>query len=213
MFRILIVEDIANTLAELCELLREIFPDSFIEACSTVEEGLRQISLAAARGCPFDVAILDFKLPARKGEHPEIDESLCQAIKTAMLGTLVIHITAFHQDPKVIKHIADYHSGTKDPRVELIAKTAYWPEALLGEMKAYLYGKLLETPLDKLFRGQSATTAAGEGGSLTHELATLSRDIATYWEDLNETTKTRVQQLFHVTKDGEDIRVSLRLSR
>jgi DNA-binding response OmpR family regulator len=213
MIHILLVEDKSNTLEELYELLREVFPDALIETASTVAEGKDKIRTAAANDQPFGIAILDFKLPTHKGLNPEIDESLCREIKSRMPETLVIHITAFHEDPAVARHITQYHTGINAPKVELIQKTAYWPEKLLSEIKTYL----IRRQLDILFEGQAdvpeTRKAKSSSGSLTHSLAALSRDITTYWWDLDDATRERIGEYFETTVDNQQVRVNLRLRR
>lgn len=213
MFRVLLVEDILNTLEELHALLQEVFPNALIETASTVEEGQDKIRTAAAGNQSFDIAILDFKLPAHKGLNPEIDESLCKEIKFRMPETLVIHITAFHEDPAVAKHIARHHTGINAPRAELIQKNAHWPEKLLGEIKAYLIGRQLDSLFGRQTDAAEARKTISGSGSLTHSLAALSRDIAAYWRDLDDATKARIQEYFETTEDKQQVRVSLRLRR
>ena len=213
MFRILLVEDVLRTLEELRELLQDVFPNASLETASTVADGQNKIWTAATNNQPFDIAILDFKLPAHKGLNPEIDESLCQEIKSKMPKTLVIHITAFHEDSAVTTHIAKHHTGKNAPRVELIQKNDDWPEKLLSEIKAYL----IERQLDSLFDGQTDATEARKvvrsSGSLTHALAALSRDIANHWHDLDDATRARIREYFETTEDEQQVRVSLRLRR
>lgn len=213
MFRILLVEDILNTLEELRGLLREVFPDALIEIASTVAEGRDKIRTAAANSQSFDIAVLDFKLPAYKGLNPEIDESLCQEIKSGMPETLVIHITAFHEDSAVIKHIARHHTGKSGPRAELIQKNDYWAEKLLSEIKAYLIERQLYSLFEKQAEATEIRKVLSSSGSLTHMLAALSRDIAAYWHDLDDATKARIREYFETTEDKQQVRVTLRLRR
>jgi len=215
MFHILIVEDVLNTLQELCELLHEVFPDLTIESADNVAIGLALIRQAADREQFFDIAILDFRLPPARGENDEIDESLCREIKQQMPDTLVIHITSFHKEQRVIDHIARFHSRKNTPRAELIPKKASWTEKLLAEVKAHLYGQLIEDQLATIFAPSGIdgiTRGAGmqAQGSLTHKLAALSRDIANYWRDLSENTRAKIQKYYIVNEMPEDTRVRLR---
>ncbi len=213
MFCILLVEDELHTREVLRDLLKEVFTGALIEIASTVEEGRQKIKAAASDNRPFDIAILDFKLPVGKGEFPDFDESLCKEIRDKMPDALVIHITRYHLEPFVTSHISAYHTGKNAPRVELIQKTDKWSEKLLGEIKAHL----IKRQLDSLFEGQIDTTEARKalrsGGSLTHALAALSRDIAAYWHDLDDETKARIREYFELTEDKQQVRVNLRLRR
>jgi len=138
---------------------------------------------------------------------------LCQEIKSKMPETLVIHITAFHEDSAVIKHIARHHTGKNAPRVELIQKDAYWPEKLLSEIKAYLIEQQLNSLFEKQAEANEARKASKSTGSLTHMLAALNRDIVAYWHDLDDATKARIREYFETTEDKQQVRVTLRLRR
>lgn len=211
MFRLLLVEDNLRALDELRALLQEVFRNALIETASTVEDGLRLISVAAAGRQPIDIAILDFKLPIRQGENAEINESLCGEIKSKMPQTLVIHITSFNEDPDVNKHIARYHSSKNSPRVELINKTddkvSNWTEKLLREIKSYLISR----QIDNLFEMAEARGGIQYGGGWKHKLEALRREIATYWKGLDDATKDRVRKYFVTAEDGQQVRVTLRL--
>jgi len=62
---VLIVEDVADTVKILTKVIKATFPDWIVESASSVTEARR--TLAEARQ-PFDFAILDFHLPAERGE-------------------------------------------------------------------------------------------------------------------------------------------------
>lgn len=209
MFRILLVEDILNTLEQLRELLQEVFPNLLIETASTVAEGQNKIKSSQT----FDIAILDFKLPVEKGLTPEIDKSLCQEIKSRMPQTLVIHITAFHEDDAVNKHIARYHAGKNDPSAELIQKGDDWPEKLISKIKAYLIEQQLYNLFEKQAEAAGARKVSRGSGSFTHMLAALSRDIVAYWSDLDDPTKAKIREYFETAEDKQQVRVTPRLRR
>ena len=213
MFRILLVEDILITLEVLRGLLHEVFPDALIETASTVVEGQDKIRTAAMSNQPFDICILDFKLSAQKGLNPEIDESLCQEIKFRMPGTLVMHITAFLDDPAVIKHKAQHHTGKNDPRVEVIEKNHDWPQKLLSEIKGYLIERQLKRLVEKQVETAETHKSSRNAGSSTQMLATLSRNIVAYWHDLDDATKAKIRDHFETNEDQEQVRVSLRLRK
>lgn len=209
MFRILLVEDILRALEELRELLQEAFPNALLETASTVEEGQNKIKAAAENNQPFDIAILDFKLPADQGLNPEIDESLCQEIKIRMREALIIHITAFHEDFAVTKHIARYHAGKNDPSAELIQKSNDWPRKLLGRIKVHLIGRQFDDLFGRQTGAVETRKATSGAGSSTHSLAALSRDIVAYWRDLDDATKARIREHFETTEDEQQVHVTL----
>ncbi len=218
MFCILLVEDELHTREVLRDLLKEVLTSALIDTASTVEEGRQKIKVAASDNRPFDVAILDFKLPVGKGEYPEFDESLCEEIRDKMPEALVIHITRYHEESFVTSHISAYHTGKNAPRVELIQKTDKWSEKLLSEIKAYLIQQQLYSLFEKQAKATEARKVVGSSGSLTHALAALSRDIEAYWHDLDDATKARIREYFETTEvetteDKQQVRIGLRLRR
>jgi CheY-like chemotaxis protein len=215
MFHLLLVEDQLRTRDELYELLREDFPDAWIETASTVTDGSQKISSAAASRQPFDIAVLDFKLPIRQGENPEINESLCAEIKSQMPQTLVIHITSFNEDLAVNEHIARYHSSKSPLRMELINKTdariMNWTERLIREIKSFLISRQIGELFDPSIEPAVARGEAIAGRRWKHKLEALRRDIAAYWKDLDGETKEQVNRHFLTQEYQQQIRVTLRL--
>lgn len=218
MFHILVVEDDQWVLHLLLKRLTEEVPESEINAAESVADGLPLIRRASERRWPYDAAILDFKLPHHQGENPEVDESLCRELVSSMPGTLCIHITAFPDDDKVREHLRIYHLEQLGPRGLVINKVSTdWPEDLLVQLKAYLYGSRIEKQMNRLFRLEDSLTSQrhgrdrlkGEGG-VTHELASLCRDVAAYWYDLDGGLQKRIESLFYV-KVGEDKNISVSL--
>jgi hypothetical protein len=212
MFRILIVEDDLNTLEELREVLQEEFPDVLIETALTVNEGRDKIRDAVMRNRPFSIAILDFKVPLDKGHNPEVDESLCRGISSRMPETLVIHITSFHEDQDVDRHIRKYHTGINAPRIgRPIQKNAFWPEKLVGEIKSHFIERQMDALVGPKAMSPARNLESGRiGASATQPLGTLTRDIATFWNGLHDETKERVRDYFIVNDEQPPVRVSLR---
>jgi CheY-like chemotaxis protein len=222
MFRILIVEDISDTLEQLRMFFSERFPDAKVDAVETVAEGLESIKEAMESGRPYHAAVLDFKLPQDKGESPKVDESLCLEIRNRMSKALVAHITAYPDDPMVLRHLKNVGLDYRDPRAIFISKLEVdWPDQLVRKVKAYLYGTRIEKQMDELFgtdeqraaakRGRFSRPFSGSmgGKSATHELAALFRDIAAHWDDLDERSQGRIQKMFYVNTQTDPIRVSL----
>lgn len=225
MFRFLIVDDAPHALEQLEALVAESFPECHVDTAAAVDSALECIESVAARKQCYDAAVLDFKLPQTAGGFPEITESICVKIRDTMSNTLVAHISAYPDDPRVHQHYSSVGVNPNDPRVPLISKLDLdWPNQLLVRMKSYLFGTRIEAHLDSLF-GRSEPAARGpmgrrigggrarRGGCLTHELAALSRDIEGHWDDIDDLLKQRIQQIFYVNTEGKRTRVSLLVRR
>ena len=213
-FRILIVEDDDDARQQLVALFREVFPNARIDAAGTVEEGLKLIRDAVGRKEPYDIAILDFKLPRSQGENPEVDESLCMEIRDSMRKTIVGHITGFPNDEIVKSHVERIHPFT-DPRGFFIDKKGEknWTTDLLDKTTRYLYTIRIEAQMEQLF-GRAGTTAtpagefarfgaSGPGVSLTTSIASLCSDIGQSWKYLDDTAKHRIATQFSVNESSE----------
>ncbi len=221
MFRLLLVEDVEATLEQLTALLLEEFEQSLtVDGATNVADGLGRIEQANT-SLPYDVAILDFKLPTRTGHMDEIDESLCLAIRDLSPDTLVIHITAYPDDQKVKNHLARHHTGPEDAPAALVSKLeADWPEQLVACARTFLYSQRVSAQLDDLSsqrprKGGAHRERVGSeqpqgDRSLTHTLARLLRDIVAYWPHLSETVKRRVRTLFNVDESQEPILVKVK---
>jgi CheY-like chemotaxis protein len=221
MFRILLVEDEPDALEVLARILRMAFTGAQIDTAMAVDEALALIRQAAAERRPYQVAILDFKLPSSLGEAESIDESLCYEVRDKMREALVIHITGHVGDEKVLRHLKDVHIDPRDPRAALISKLDIdSANHLVRKMKAYLYGTLIEGQINRLFGQQGGGTEAGtdaatSGASrgkrdITHELTSLYRNIVAHWDDLEDDLKQEIQKQFDVDTNSKPVRIERR---
>ncbi|NOT60210.1 MAG: response regulator transcription factor [Acidobacteria bacterium] len=216
-FRILIVEDIKNTLEQLFDLITMDFPDSQIDQAATVREALEWAGKAETEGWEYDAVILDFRLPLDKGEHPEGSEVLCRHIQQKMPHAFIAHITSHPNDKVVKEHMVQMHREQVGySAIDLSKLEVIWPEKLLKKLKEFLKGQSLETRLKAVFP-EALAARAGMGrdrvraaGGITHQLAGLSRDIIDFWPDLNDKTKELIRQFFVVKEDGKSVTVSLK---
>jgi CheY-like chemotaxis protein len=220
MFRILAVDDEEKIIEPLGKRLAKAFPNSKVETARAVDEAARLIQAAAQSGWLYHAAILDFKLPPKKGFPEKIDESLCQMIRKEMPKTLVIHITGFTGDPEIIRHQMNVHQDNNAPWAWIIDKSDFagWETKLIDKLKKYLYSNRIEARIDRLFgRGARAATASSspmgrpsaDEGSATLELAALCREIINHWKDLDESLQNRIRELFNVDVNSNPIRISL----
>jgi CheY-like chemotaxis protein len=217
MFRILIVEDIKNTLEQLFDLIALHFPDSQIDKAATVKEALEWLAKAETEEWEYDAVILDFRLPVDKGEHPEGAEVLCLTIQQKMPQAFIAHITAHPNDKDVKEHMQRIHREQAGySAIDLSKLEVIWPEKLLDQLKQFLMGQRIEMQLEALFPSALASRAgAGRdrvraAGGVTHQLAALSRDIIDFWPHLSEITKEKVKMFFHVDESDKTIKVELK---
>lgn len=112
---ILIVEDENEFRINLGSLLQEEFPGSAVREAGSVEDGKKALDRSAKEGGdragiqpPFDIVLLDFRLPVDGGGQ-EIDVSLCDLARTSHPDSLVIHVTANAKHPEAARHMQAVH--------------------------------------------------------------------------------------------------------
>lgn len=221
MFRFLIVEDIESARTELQKLFGEVLPDSRVDVAEHVEEALSYVARAVKERWVYDCVILDFMLPCSKGEEPEMDFTVCQAIRNDMPMAFVIHFTAFAAQTEVLEHLVSAHIGRRDPRADLVPKESDYATELIGKVRKYLFTTRLDEHMDEVFgpsrsrhpQGrQSGTADMTSAGSTTHRLAALQREIEACWNDLDDQLKERVKRFFVVDEGPKEVRVDILLN-
>lgn len=230
LFRILIVEDIKDTLKQLrlyiSEALREPdgAPSVVIQTAESVEDAKHLILEAKEREQPYHAVVLDFKLPKQMGHYPElpnIDESLCLLIRQTMSATLVAHITAYIDDEVVRSHLRLVHQEQVDPRALVFSKAeGDYALKLIERLRAFLYGMRIEEQMAQVFdeprelafaaRGRIERARSRGGRSLTHDIAALRRDIVAHWHYLDKQLQNDIRKFFRVDDQSRPVRVSLR---
>ena len=217
MFRFLVVEDDKNTLEEILSRLNKIFPGCSIEFTESARPAVELVVKSSETNRPFDVAILDFKLPWDLGDNPEINTKICDKIRELTSYTFVIHITSYNDDPHALRHLLECHRPPSAPWGDFVFKTSTkWPEELEKKIAAYLYGlpiiKRLNMLSDWVGTGGISFTYSPRvvsRGSTTHELAMLFRNIEERWDFLEKTLQERIKQYFCVDENNKPVRVSL----
>lgn len=226
MFRLLIVEDNASTVDTLKMNLNITFSRKHtdgstlkphIDVADTVDKAMQFIN--NTKTSPYDAVILDFKLPKKNiGEHPEVDKSLCAAISRNMHSTVVAHITAYPEDDAVKEHNKKFHLERIDNGFVLSKLDTTYVDKLLKELKAFLYGKPIKEKIEQLFKNAQlrfdpqTTPLQGRGRGargLTHDLASLRRNIVAHWDDLDEGLKKLIRDTFKLDESNRPIRISL----
>jgi CheY-like chemotaxis protein len=231
MFRILIVEDVKNTLRQLKIYISEALkepdgaPSVVIHTAESVEDAKRLVLEAKEREQPYHAVVLDFKLPEQMGHKPELpdreDKSLCLLIRQKMSATLVAHITAYIADEVVRNHLRLVHQEQVNPRALVFSKAeGDYSIKLVERLRAFLYGMRIEEQMAHVFgepqelafaaRGRVERARSRGGRSLTHDIAALRRDIVAHWHYLDEQLQNQIRQFFRVDDKSRPIRVSLR---
>jgi len=221
MYRFLIVEDVGLTFKQLRSLIVEEFPESLglVDVATTVAEAADLIDRIDESF--YDVVILDLRLPSRKGENPEIDESLCRKVRARSQSTLVVHITAYPEDELVQDHLRRVHTEQPSSNSLVIPKRdPLWATKLVAKLKTYLHTNRIWRLMDEVVGDSRAAVNSGARarprlktspgrGDTTHHLAFLCREIESHWRYLEDGLKQRIQGTFNVETRSEGIRVSL----
>jgi CheY-like chemotaxis protein len=188
-----------------------------IDTAATVTEGKRFIDMAFVEGEAYDVIILDLMLPKETGFFPEIDDSLCLAVRKVTPDTLIVHLSAYIHDDAIENHVRTHHIESIDRSFTLSKLNVDYPTQLANRLKIFLYGNQIEGQIVEVFGatghsnfgGRSSISRRPRSTVSTHDLASLCRNIVQYWNYLDEPLKQRIQQLFYVDGDSDPIRISL----
>lgn len=209
MFRILIVEDMEEDSQLLKDYVAKRLQEAHLEVAHNVQEGHGLVERAREQRRLYDAVILDFKLPCSAGEDEEIDESLCVEIGLLMPDAVVVHLTAFMKDEKVQEHMKLAHAQKVDKSAAFSKLDVTYPQQLVGCLRNYLYGARVESKLKKLapHADESAPPSRARReraslieGSLTHEVASLQREISAHWDDYDERLRAKIKRVFQVAE-------------
>jgi CheY-like chemotaxis protein len=210
MFRFFVVEDVRAMLDQLLKLLQEAFPGCITESALTVAQGLLKVH--AKR--PFDVAILDFKLPKDFGFNPEIDTSICEWIRSHTPETLIVHVSGYLEDDLVRKHVLSDHNEPESKQYLVSKSDPDWATELIVRIERYLYSKQIGAKMDELFgpepEPRHPERRLRKEGHVTHLLADLKLDLEDFWLKLDKHVQTRVQRHFDLIPQGNRFSFSLR---
>ena len=203
MGRILVVEDMPDTREQLRAALREVFPDIEIDVAANVTEALRKIWRSEEDGRPYQIVLLDFRLPEGEESTIEvIDTRICEEFRRVVPNGMVLHFTAHSDNPEVKAHMKKVHSQKAAegpaPMADLIQKTVgpQWIRQMVDTMEPWvdqIRKERIEASFERLF--VHSAVRAGDRG-VTHELAAFKRDAETFWEILPDELKKRIGRFF-----------------
>ena len=221
MFKVLIVDDVEDTLDQLKKYFTEAFPEAAVETALTVADARRLIEKAYGDKRPYHAVALDFMLPPdHLGQAPLPDVTLCRLLKDLRWPTVVAHMTSHPEDADVRRHIKEAHVEQINPWAFALSKRDDdFAEQLVSRLKAFLYAHRIEERMSRLFGAEtnyvSPARARFSGGynngarSVTHELAALCREIGLHWTDLDEDFRRKLSEVFKVDTESSPVRVSL----
>lgn len=133
-FRVLIVEDSASTANQLLGLLRDSFPTLEVDSALTQDEALSQVNAAADQHKQYDLVFLDFKLPRRPGEVPEVNQEVYRTLRDRSAQSFVVHTSAYAHDPEITRRIlSEATQAPFRPRSVFLSKLDNsWTKDLVG---------------------------------------------------------------------------------
>ena len=210
--RILIVENEPGTVAALEHDLRMVVPGADITSVGTVVEGQEQ--LHHARRClrPFDVALLDFKLPHDRSSGDEVAD-----FWLGQLGdeeTLIVHMTAYPDDPDFQRLKLPPDSAAKANRL-FVAKDVEkdWTNEIAKACVRHVHSARIRREFERLFgagdsppRPRRYTGRPRSGRSdLTRssEIAALCDVAGAHWDELAEPLQKQLAAALGHVKDKE----------
>lgn len=208
---ILIVEDAELAAASLAYTLSKAFPKADIIIAGTVADGYAQLDETQAKKKPrFDVAILDFMLPPRAGLQPEPDFSLSRTIGIFLPETIIIHVSAYGDDPEIGRFLKQRDTLTEDGKI-FVAKEEGWMQQVVGEILRVIHSRRIRQQFNDLFgrdytprlqRAHRRRHAIGRGDRMrTLEVATLCTDAGQHWEFLGDSLKADLERVLGHVQD------------
>jgi hypothetical protein len=129
----LIVEDEPATARELSRLPRDRFPDSIIDPGPTQAAAVAAIDRRSAAGEACDLALIDIQATVLRGEARRPNANVYRKVRATMPDSLVIHTTAYPDDPEVTRYILNETMRSPlGPRSVLLPLVdASWPQEIL----------------------------------------------------------------------------------
>ena len=210
--RILIVEDEEAPAQLLAFTLSKAFPKTDILSAGTVAEGHARLDEAQSQLRPFDVAILDFKLPLKPGTHPESDFSLGRSFRDLSPETIITHVTAHKEDTEIRRFLNRRDTLVEAGRI-FVAKETGWMQKVIEEITRSIHTRRIRQGFNDLFRRESSSTlqrshgrrhATGRSDRLrTLQVATLCTDAGRHWEFLSDSLKKDLERVLGHAQDKQ----------
>ena len=194
-FRMLLVEDDDYARRQLTKLLTAASSGLIVDEAATVDEAFERLSHC---GRPYELVLLDFKLPRSSGQQPEVDESICLHLASTLPETIVSHITSFAADPQISAHLDRVHPPSR-ARGFVIEKMGHdVAKRLVARTLEALHSVRIERDINRLLTMDAHAGSVRQGGSVTNRVADICVDIAESWPHLVPATRTLVESHFVV---------------
>lgn len=205
----LLVDDDPATKKFLPRLLARRFPDAEIEVAGTKDEAMEKLVRYDDEGTALVAAILDLKIPERMGENPEVS-ALCKTVEKLQPQALIVHITGhFLDDPKVVRHLAEYHSGyDKNPSAAPVWKKDRWEDDLCSRIATFLVTRQLRAiEGNRVAMGRGLRTVGPSLRGASHRRERLLNDVERYWKFLDEELQEEIRTSFDVHEERGSVTV------
>jgi hypothetical protein len=211
--RTLCVEDHSAELNALTRLLRIRFPNIDLLTARNSTEARARVNTLAQELRPLHVAILDLSLPRGDTElsSEEIDLKLPYYIREKFPVSLVVHYTAFTDEPSVSQHAKDFRTNAR-----VISKGPDGPDELIATISGYWECELLKAARRCLRPDAAAEVATppvdGPWGAVrcdTIEVNSLLREIELFGRNFSEEGRQEMSEF--VVFDEKDGNLQVRL--
>ena len=217
--KILVVEDNHQINEDLTLQIEKKITGVVVDQAFTINEANDKIDRMKRNKESYFAAILDFKLPKDKGYDPDFDFTICKVLRHRMKQTIIIHITAFPEDPAILSHINEKHtSPRKAPGKMLPKKNQGWRNKLIRELKVHYYGVPIQKKMNLLFPetnpenehdAVSYRVSNGLTSCMTYQISELIGEITENWKHLDSYFKGEIRCHFQVDETNDPVRVSL----
>jgi len=222
MERILIVEDIPDNQQVLSDALTDIYPGWSVDIASTVEEAKTKIQERIDEETPYNVCILDYKLPPKHiGEFPVGSLHLTDHVLEKLPQTLVIKITSYLDDEDFKDKRIKPMLASPNMRLRFVPKNLNqaWAQEVgdiarrrvLGDPILELMGEIFgeENPSTATGRRARSIALRGKSRSLTQSLAALQYEISRTWPYLPPDIKQKIKEKIRVDESSNPVKIAV----
>jgi len=122
--RVLIVEDEPHTTERITDLLHASFNDIEVEAAESQKNAIDLITHTVESGRTYDAVLLDLKLPDEYRSAARLNTAVYHVAREKMQSSVVLHTTAYPQDPEITRFILNETMGSlAGPRSLFLPRT------------------------------------------------------------------------------------------
>ena len=149
--------------------------------------------------------------PDKRGQNPEPDHSLGYLARECSAQSLIIHVTAYQDDPR-FKSFLRYKNASSDVGRLCVAKGEGWTKRLIEGIHQHLIPYRLRLRFDSVFRRQrdpSLTRASARrwvGGKSDRrrslEIAALCAEASRHWEFLSPALRRDLDRVLGHSEDA-----------